>query len=587
MQHVPGPDFPTAGIINGAREIYNAYTTGRGRIVRARNARSRRSTKGGREAIIITELPVPGEQGAAARAHRRPRARKLIEGISELRDESDKDGMRVVIELKRGENADIVLNNLYKQTPMESVFGINMVALRRRPAAAADAQGHARGVPAAPPRGRHAAHDVRPAQGPRARPHPRRPGGRAREHRRGHRADQGVADAGRGEGRRWARALAGGAVPEMLERAGAVSTRPEGLASELGLHDGRATGCPNAGPGHPRLAPAPAHRARAGQDPRRVRRAARPHRDLCDILARPSACCRSSATSCSPIRDQYGDARRTEIERDQSDLTIEDLIDAAGRGRHAVARRLRQVAAGQRVPGAGRGGRGASATAIKDEDFIDKLFVANTHDTLLCFSSRGKVYWLKVYELPQAGRGSRGKPIVNLLPLEDGERINAVLPIREYTEDKLRVHGDGQGTVKKTPLSAFSRPRTSGIIAVGLDDGDKLVGVDITDGKRDVMLFTTGGKAIRFPETTCARWAATPAACAASSWPTARRSVIAAHRGPRGPDPDASENGYGKLTRSRSSRCTGAAARASSPCRPPSATAAGGRHAGATGTNSC
>ena len=548
MEIVPGPDFPTAGIINGAREIYNAYTTGRGRIVVRAKTEVEEIDDHGREAIIVTELPYQVNKARLLERIAELVRGKLIEGISELRDESDKDGMRVVIELKRGEISDVVLNNLYKQTPMESVFGVNMVAL-------ADGQPrllnlkelieaflrHRREVVT-----RRTVFELR----------------KARE--RGHileglaialanidevialiKASPSPAEAKAGL---MARAWGPGAVPSMLERAGAIQTRPDGLADEFGLHGGAY-----------RLSEAQAqaildlrlHRLTGLEQDKIIAEFGELLeliRDLCDILARPERLLAVIRAELLEIREQYGDARRTRIDTDESDLTIEDLIApqdvvvTLSHGGYAKAQPVSEYRA------QGRGGRGKSATSVKDEDFVDKLFVANTHDTLLCFSNRGQLYWLKVYRLPQAGRGSRGKPIVNLLPLEEGERITAVLPIREYQEDRYVFMATAQGTVKKTPLAAFSRPRSAGIIAVGLDEGDRLVGVAITDGTRDVILCTSEGKAIRFAEDDVRAMGRTAAGVRGIRVPDGVDVISLIIPDADGLILTASENGFGKLT---------------------------------------
>ena len=548
MELIPGPDFPTAGIINGAREIFSAYTTGRGRIVVRARTEIEEIDDNGREAIIVTELPYQVNKARLLERIADLVRGKLIEGISELRDESDKDGMRVVIELKRGENADIVLNNLYKQTPMESVFGVNMVAL-------ADGQPklmnlkdlieafirHRREVVT-----RRTVYELR----------------KARE--RGHileglaialanidevialiKASPSPADAKAGL---LARTWTSGVVPAMLERAGAIQTRPDGLASEFGLH---ASGY--------RLSEA---QAQAILDLRLHRLTGLEQdkilaeygelleliRDLCDILARPERLLEVIRQELLAIREQYGDERRTRIEADESDLTIEDLIVpedvvvTLSHGGYAKAQAVSEYRA------QGRGGRGKSATAVKDEDFVDKLFVANTHDTLLCFSNLGQLYWLKVYRLPKAGRGSRGKPIVNLLPLEAEERITAVLPIREYEEGLFVFMATAGGTVKKTPLVAFSRPRAAGIIAVDLEPGEKLVGVAITDGTRDVMLFSSEGKAIRFSEDDVRAMGRNAAGVRGIRLPDGEQVISLIIPDTNGLILTASENGYGKLT---------------------------------------
>jgi DNA gyrase subunit A len=502
MQHVPGPDFPTGGIINGAQEIATAYRTGRGRLsVRAR-VQIEDVGKGDRQAIVVTELPYQVNKARLIERIAQLVREKLIEGIAAdgLRDESDKDGMRIVIELKRGEVTEIVLNNLYAQTPMESVFGINMVALQDGQPKLMSLKEmleafirHRREIVT-----RRTIYDLAKA--------------RERAH-----ILEGLAVAlanideviavikaapspPEARAALLARAWSPGIVPELLARAGSISTRPNGLAPETGMNGG----------GY-RLSEA---QAQAILDMRLQRLTGLEQdkiiaeykellesiRDLDDILARPERLTQVVREELVKVREEYGDARRTEINRDHLDLTTEDLIEpqdvvvTLSHTGYAKSQPLTEYQT-QR-----RGGRGKAATAVKDEDFVEKLLVAHTHDTVLCFSNRGKVYWLKVYQLPQAGRNSRGKPMVNLLPLEEGEKINALLPVKQYDEQHFVFMATSQGTVKKTPLAAFSRPRTSGIIAVDLADNDRLVGVALTDGQREVILVSSGGKAIRFPE---------------------------------------------------------------------------------------
>ena len=500
MEHVPGPDFPTAGIINGAQGIYAAYRTGRGRVhIRARTG-IETIDKRGREAIIVTELPYQVNKARLIEKIADLVREKRIEGISELRDESDKDGMRIVIELRRGENSDVVLNNLYKQTPMQSVFGINMVALHEGQPKLLNLKqvleaflSHRREVVT-----RRTIFELRKA--------------RDRAHiLEGQsvalanidevialiKASPTPADAKQGlMERNWGP----GAVTGMLERAGATDTRPDGLEEGYGLVAGLY-----------RLSEVQAqaildlrlHRL-TGLEQEKIFKEYQEILDkikeLSNILADPDELLRVIRAELREVRENYGDARRTEIIKDHSDLSAEDLIlpeevvVTLSHGGYAKAQPT-DVYQAQR-----RGGRGRSAARVKDEDFIDKLFVANTHDTLLCFSSRGKMYWLKVYQVPQASRGSRGKPIVNLLPLEAEERINAVLPIRQFDDNSFVFMATSTGRVKKTPLSLFSRPRTSGIIAIDLRNDDRLVDVAITDGKQEIMLFASNGKAIRFRE---------------------------------------------------------------------------------------
>ena len=501
MQYMPGPDFPTAGIINGAAGIHEAYHTGRGRIyIRARNKIEEMDS--GRQRIVVTELPYQVNKARLIEKIAELVKEKKIEGISPdgLRDESDKDGMRLVIELKRGEMAEVLLNNLYKHTQMQTVFGINMVALLDGQPKLLNLKQmleafirHRREVVT-----RRTVFELR----------------KARE--RAHvleglavalanidpiialiKAAPSPADAKAGL---LAQTWAPGVVSEMLARAGAEASRPDGLAAEFGFLDGRY-----------RLSEAQAqailelrlHRLTGLEQDKIIaeyRELLGTIEELLRILGNHERLMEVIREEIVAIRDQYGDVRRTEILSTRLDLTLEDLISeedvvvTLSHDGYAKAQPLEDYRAQK------RGGRGKSATATKDEDFIDKMFVANTHDTILCFSSRGRVYWLKVYELPQAGRAARGKPIVNLLPLEEGERINAILPIREFEEDRYIFMATANGTVKKTPLMDFSRPRSTGIIAIDLVEDDQLVGVAVTDGQRDIMLFSSAGKVIRFNE---------------------------------------------------------------------------------------
>ncbi len=500
MEIMPGPDFPTAGIINGAQGIYSAYTTGRGRVhMRARHEIEQIDGKG-KEAIILTELPYQVNKARLIEKIAELVRDKKIDGITELRDESDKDGMRVVIEMRRGHLSDVLLNNLYKQTPMESVFGINMVALR-------DGQPrlltlkemleaflrHRREVVT-----RRTLYELRKA---RERAHVLEGQAVALENldpvialiRKSETpavAKQGLIDA----------VWEPGEVTGMLERAGDISTRPDALEGDYGLSE----------QGY-RLSPDQAqailelrlHRLTGLERDKIVheyKEVLEKIQVLTTVLQNPDELTRVIREELLEIRENYADGRRTEIVEDHSNLTIEDLIPeedlvvTLSHGGYAKAQGLDTYQAQK------RGGRGRSAAKVKDEDFIDKLFVANSHDTLLCFSSRGKVYWLKVYQVPRASRGARGKPIINLLPLQEDERINAVLPVREYNANQYVFMATSNGRVKKTSLEAFSRPRTNGIIAVDLRDGDKLVDVALTDGSADIFLAASSGKAIRFNE---------------------------------------------------------------------------------------
>ena len=505
MQLVPGPDFPTAGIINGTQEIVAAYKSGRGRLSIRGRTHFEDVGRGDRQAIIVTELPYQVNKARLIERIADLVREKQIDGIASdgLRDESDKDGMRIVIELRRGENAEVVLNNLYAQTPLETVFGMNMVAL-------VDGQPkllslkemleafvrHRREVVT-----RRTIFDLAKA--------------RDRAH-----VLEGLAVAlanideiialikaspspPEAKAALMDRLWGSGAVPQMLARAGDISTRPKSLAAGFGLIATEG--------GRYRLSDV---QAQAILDMRLNRLTGLEQDkiiseyqellarivDLSDILARPERLTQVVRDELLVIREQYGDARRTEINRDHINLATEDLIepqDVVVTLSHAGYAKSQPLAEYQVQR---RGGRGKAATAVKDEDFVEKLFVAHTHDTLLCFSNRGKVYWVRVFELPQAGRNARGKPLVNLMPLEEGEKINAVLPIKQFDDEHFVFMATSHGTVKKTPLSAYSRPRPSGIIAVDLRDGDRLVGVALTDGRRDVILCTRGGKAIRFAE---------------------------------------------------------------------------------------
>jgi DNA gyrase subunit A len=500
MEFLPGPDFPTAGIINGAQGIHDAYHTGRGRIyVRARSV-VETDEASGKQALIVTELPYQVNKARLLEKIAELVKEKKLEGITELRDESDKDGMRVVIELRRGEVPEVVLNNLYKHTAMQSVFGINMVALVQGQPKLLNLRqvldafiGHRREVVT-----RRTLFDLR----------------KARE--RAHvlegltvalanldevieliKASPTPAEA---KERLLQRLWQPGLVAAMLGQGGAQTSRPEDLEARYGLQED----------GY-QLSPVQAqeilnmrlHRLtgleqeKLAQEYQEILEAIR---ELLRILSDPGRLMEVIRKELKAVREQYGDARRTEILEQRLDLSLEDLITeenvvvTVSHSGYAKSQPLDRYQA-QR-----RGGTGKSATRIKDEDFIDQLFVANTHDTLLCFTSRGRIHWLKVYQLPQASHVSRGKPIVNLLPLEKDERVNAVLPVREYPDDLFVFFATRKGIVKKTPLSQYSRPRANGIWAIDLPEDDELVNVSLTDGQQDIMLFSSSGKCIRFDE---------------------------------------------------------------------------------------
>ncbi len=499
MECIPGPDFPTAAYINGARGIREAYRTGRGRIyLRARTEIE--EDKSGKQSIIVNELPYQVNKARLLEKIAELVKEKKIEGITALRDESDKDGMRMVIELRRGEIADVVLNNLYQQTQLQNVFGINMVALVDGQPRLLNLQEilqafirHRRDVVT-----RRTIFDLRKA--------------RDRAHLLEGLAialsnideiielikkspSPAVAKAALLE-RTWQL----GIVKDMLQRAGAEASRPDGLTDEFGLVDDsyRLTEKQAQSILDLRL-----HKL-TGLEQEKIlneyREILEKIEDLLDILNREERLMQEIRRELLEAKEQFADDRRTEIVVNHQDLTVEDLISdeevvvTLSHLGYAKAQPLETYAAQK------RGGRGKAATKVKDEDFIEKMFIASTHDTLLCFSTRGKVYWQKVYQLPIGSRTARGRPVVNLLPLEEGERITAILPVREYPEDEFIFFATANGTVKRTPLSSFSRPRANGIIAIDLREDDNLVGVQLTRGKHDLMMFAASGKGIRFAE---------------------------------------------------------------------------------------
>ena len=550
MEHIPAPDLPTGAFINGTKGIRQAYRTGRGRMVMRSRAEIISDEKSGRQTIIVSEIPYQVNKAKLIERIAELIKEKRIEGITALRDESDKEGMRIVIELRRGEVGEVVLNNLYAQTAMQTVFGINMVAL-------VDGQPqllnlkqildafirHRREVVT-----RRTLFELRKA--------------RARAH-----LLEGLAIAlanidevieliktsptpAEAKAGLMARAWPPGMVVDMVKRATEDSeiaaSRPDDLDPRFGLKDDGY---------HLSEAQAQAilelrlHRLTGLEQDKIVnefREILDLIKNLVEILSNPDRLMQVIREELIEIRDTFGDQRRSEIIADQLDLTMEDLIteeDVVVTFSHegyAKAQSL-DVYNTQR-----RGGRGKSAAAVKTEDFIEKLFIANTHDTLLCFSSRGKVYWLKVYQMPMAGRGSRGKPIVNLLPLEEGERINAVLPVRDYDENHYVFMATSSGTVKKTSLASFSRPRASGIIAIDLRDDDRLVDVVITDGSRHIMLMSDAGKAVRFSETDVRAMGRTAGGVRGMRLAEGQRviSMILVEQG--GAVLTATENGYGK-----------------------------------------
>ena len=500
IELVPGPDFPTRGIIYGTAGVKEGYRTGRGRIVIRARTHVEELEKGNRQAIVIDELPYQVNKSSLLMKIGELVREKRMDGLSEIRDESDKSGMRVVLELKRGEVPEVILNNLYKETQMQDTFGMNMVALVENQPRLLNLKQildaflrHRREVIT-----RRTVFELRKARD------------------RGHvleglavalsnvdeiialiKAAAAPVEAKRElMSRMWRSQL----VESMLARADVGEARPEGMSPEFGQQaDGY------------RLSEVQAQRILEMQLQRltgleqekivnEYREVMDAIADLLDILARPERITRIIAEELTETRDEFGDARRSEIVTNAQDLSMEDLIapeDVVVTLSHSGYVKAQPLADYRAQK---RGGRGKQATATKEDDFIDNLFIANTHDYVLCFSSRGQLYWIKVYNVPQGGRASRGKPIVNLLPLTDGEKITAILPVREFDETKYVFMATANGTVKKTPLSDFSRPRPSGIIAVDLDEGDYLIGVALTEGRHDIMLFSDEGKAVRFDE---------------------------------------------------------------------------------------
>ncbi len=547
MQHVPGPDFPTAGIINGVRGIHEAYRTGRGRIyIRARSHIEGDESKG-RQKLVFTELPYQVNKARLLEKIAELVKDKKVEGISGLRDESDKDGMRMVVDLKRGEVAEVVLNNLYQHTQLQNVFGINMVAIvDGRPQLLNLKQcleafiRHRRDVVT-----RRTVFELLKA--------------RQRAHILEGLAialaniDEMIALIKASPNRVAARTAlmdrswAPGIVIGMLERAGASASRPDTLAAGFGLvgNEYRLSEEQTQAILDLRL-----HQL-TGLEQDKILAEYKDLLELIDyllsILRNPERLMAVIRGELTALAEQFGDDRRTEILSDHLDLTTEDLITeedvvvTLSHAGYAKSQPLSDYRA-QR-----RGGRGKSAADVREEDFIDKLFIASTHDTILCFSSRGKVYWLKVYQLPQAGRGARGKPIVNLLPLEAEERINAILPIREFAEDHFVFMATAHGTVKKTALADFSRPRSSGIIALDLRDDDYLIDVAITDGSQDILLFSNAGKVIRFSEGNVRAMGRTASGVRGIKLQPGQR-VISLIIASDSPVLTATEQGYGKRT---------------------------------------
>jgi DNA gyrase subunit A len=500
MEYIPGPDFPTAATISGRSGIVEAYKTGRGRIHLRAKAEVEVDEKTGKETIIVTEIPYQVNKARLIEKIAELVKEKRVEGISALRDESDKDGMRIVIEIRRGDVGEVVLNHLYANTQLQVVFGINMVALDKNQPRLFNLRDmldcfirHRREVVT-----RRSVYELR----------------KARE--RAHileglaislanidevieliRRSPTPAEAKAGL---ISRAWKLGDVAAMLETAGVDAARPDHLPEEYGIKGDNY-----------HLTEA---QAQAILDLRLHKLTGLEHEKILDeykglleqiaellhILRSSERLMEVIREELVEIRDNFGDERKTDITAAAHDISMEDLINeedvvlTLSHEGYVKYQPLTEYEA-QR-----RGGKGKAATKMKDEDFIERLWVANTHDTILCFSTRGRIYWMKVYQLPLASRASRGKPIVNLLPLEADERITAILPTRDYPEDKFVVMATKKGTIKKTPLPEYSRPRNGGIIALNLVEDDELIGVDITDGNGDIMLFSDAGKVVRFAE---------------------------------------------------------------------------------------
>ena len=557
MSYILAPDFPTAGIINGRAGIVQAYHTGRGRVIIRARTEVETDKQTGRQAIIVHELPYQVNKARLVEKIAELVRDKKLEGISGLRDESDKQGMRVVIELKRNEVAEVVINNLYIHTQMQNVFGINMVALVDGQPRTLNIKQilecfikHRREVVT-----RRTIFELKKARG---RAHILEGLGVALA-----KIDETIAliknsatpDEARQAllGRSWPAAT----VQAMLSNSGADLCRPDELEPEYGLFDAGYN-----------LSPVQAqailelrlHRLTALEQDKilsEFNELLNTIRGLLEILSSVDRLMQVIRDELLEVKAQFGDIRRTEICASQEDLTIADLIteeDVVVTMSHQGYVKYQPITDYQAQR---RGGKGKSAMNMKEEDFIERLIVASTHDTLLCFSNHGKLYWIKAYQLPLASRISRGKPIVNILPLAPEEVINAMLPVREFTEGLFVFMATAQGIVKKVPLEAFSRPRANGIIAINLDENDCLVGVDITDGTKDIMLFTDAGKVIRFDEARIRAIGRTARGVIGIRLPDAQTVISLAVAKLEGTILTATEHGYGKRTAMEEYRTSG------------------------------
>ncbi len=499
IEIIPAPDFPTAGIIFGIKDIHQGYKTGRGRVVM--RARTHFEDIGkDRQAIIIDELPYQVNKAKLCERIGELVKEKIVEGISEIRDESDKSGMRVAIELRRGENASVILNNLYKMTQMQDSFGINMVALVNNQPRLLNLKSileefiyHRREVVT-----RRTVFELRKAK------------------ERGHTLE-GLAVAlanvdemiaiiktsmtrPEAKTRLMERSWESSLVLAMMERVDIVQVRPDNLEPQFGLHgkDYFLSDAQSQAILEMQL------QRLTGLEQEKITKEYQDVMDtivdLLDILNTPKRVNLIIADELAAIKQQFGDKRRSEIQYDSADIDMEDLIKPRDMVVTLSKEGYVKTQAVEEYRTQKRGGRGKTAASTREDDFIQNLFVAHTHDYVLCFSTLGRMYWLKVYNLPEGSRTTRGRPIVNLLPLQVDEKITNILPVKEFSEDQFIFMVTEQGIVKKTDLAAFARPNSRGIIAINLDEGDRLAGVDLTDGKREIMIFSDGGKAVRFNE---------------------------------------------------------------------------------------